>query len=81
MYACFRSYYKHGSVGCVIVEESEMREYCLKELYEYGRRDDFKKHTLEQLIEEMIEWGNERINEQRGWAVRHVIKGDNLVEM
>lgn len=78
MYCVFTSYYKHGEVGCDIIKsDKKMREYCISFLQSWDSRVDVPANLTE-LIEMTIAKGEEVVENQRGWGVRYVVKGENL---
>ena len=82
MYACFESYYKHGEVDMTIINsDEEMKDYCIDNLRWYKLDVDVYSCSLEQLIKLTIEQGNKMIDDQAGWGVRYIVKGNNLIQM
>ena len=80
MYVCFESYYKHAEVSMqVIASDEEMREYCIDQLSSYDEISiETAEMSLDDLIKKTVENGNKRVENQGGWGVRYIVKGDNL---
>lgn len=91
MYTCVEVYYKHGEhFVSTISSDEEMRRYCLNQLIDYDILPDrntqhyviaaaqYNTMMLDDLIRLVIEKGNMQVNEQLGWGLVDVVKGQNL---
>lgn len=71
----------------IISSDEDMRRYCMEQLANYDfeqddeENEDVESCTLEQLISITVREGNNQIDTQLGWVLRHVVRGTNMVEM
>lgn len=82
MYTVFRVYYKHGEFDIHTFEnDDDLKEYCIKQLEKYGEDDgDVDYENIEILINKTIEHGTKFKQDQGGFGVVSIIKGDNLIQ-
>jgi hypothetical protein len=85
MYAVFSIYYKHGEGDVKIVtNDDDMKKYCIEllQVYNYDNDDygDYESDSLDTLISKTVERGKIHVENQYGWGVISIIKGDNLIE-
>jgi hypothetical protein len=75
-------YYKHGEFDVETFEDNDsLRKYCMKQLKYYDEyTDDGDYENIEILINKTIEYGNKFIQDQGGFGVVSIIKGDNLIK-
>jgi len=84
MYTVFSVYYKHGQFAIDILNDDDsLRKYCMEQLEEYDEDSDDVDYDgiedIEILINKTIEYGIKFVEEQGGWGVVSIIKGDNLI--
>lgn len=85
MYTVFSIYYKYGEFSIDILDnDDDLREYCMEQLYEYeGEDGDVDFHGIDDidvLIEKTIKYGKKSVEQQSGWGVVSIIKGENLIK-
>lgn len=81
MYTVFSIYYKHGEFNVDIFEDDDdLREYCMEQIQNYGKDDgDVNYEDIDVLIDKTIEYGKLFVEEQSGWGIVSIIKGENLI--
>ncbi len=84
-YTVFCVYYKHGEFSVDILNnDNNLKEYCMEQLEIYDEDRDVVYYDgtedIEILINKTIEYGTKYVEEQYGWGVVSIIKGDNLIK-
>ena len=84
MYTVVSVYYKYGFFNVDIIKnDDELRKYCIKRLEEHDEDVDFEgidDIDIDILINKTINYGLQFLDEQAGWGIVSIIKGDNLIK-
>jgi len=85
MYVVYSVYYKFGEYDIeVFKDDDSLRQFCIKEIEEYDGDDgddgDVNYEDIDDLINKTIEYGTKFVQNQGGFGVVSIIKGDNLVQ-
>ena len=80
-YIVVEVYYKYGECSCTtFIDECSLKDYLVKALEDSGVIvcDEFRSLTLESLIELSIKVGADAIDNQGGWGIQYIVKGENI---
>ena len=79
MWAVVETYYKHAEYSLTFIKtEKEMNDFLFAQLIDYkyydrgGSYEGVYELDLEDLMDLVVELGNERVRRDRGWGVREI---------
>jgi len=82
MYVVYSVYYKFGEYDIKILKDDDsLRQFCIKKIEKYDEDDgDVNYEDIDDLINKTIEYGTKFVQNQGGFGVVSIIRGDNLVQ-